>query len=137
MEQGELFNNLPDPNPKEGEDCFTCRLCNRNLPASFFYIRKDRSNYRVKSCKDCEKEEAKILKHVHKFAPPITSFCECCLESKEPKQLYLDHCHDTLAFRGWLCNGCNLGIGSLGDTIESLERALLYLKRETNNDSSI
>jgi hypothetical protein len=42
--------------------------------------------------------------------------------------LNLDHCHDTKMFRGWLCRSCNTGIGSLGDDIGGLEKALVYLR---------
>jgi hypothetical protein len=62
--------------------------------------------------------------------------CECC-GKQEPRIsdrghrhfLHLDHCPGSNKFRGWLCNACNLGIGKLGDTVESLERALAYLRR--------
>jgi hypothetical protein len=40
----------------------------------------------------------------------------------------VDHCHKTGKVRGLLCNQCNRGIGMLGDTVESLEKALKYLK---------
>lgn len=66
---------------------------------------------------------------------PMPTLCECCGNPEVRIQvgrihgLHLDHCHDTNIFRGWLCNACNLGIGKLGDTVESLERALAYLKR--------
>jgi hypothetical protein len=43
--------------------------------------------------------------------------------------MHLDHDHTTGAFRGWLCNRCNLGLGHLGDTIASVEKALDYLRR--------
>jgi len=39
-----------------------------------------------------------------------------------------DHCHITGHFRGLLCNECNTSIGKLGDTIESIEKVLHYLK---------
>ena len=48
--------------------------------------------------------------------------------SKASYNLFVDHCHDTLDFRGWLCHKCNAGIGLLGDTIEGLENALAYMK---------
>jgi hypothetical protein len=44
--------------------------------------------------------------------------------------LCLDHNHETGKFRGWLCDNCNTGIGKLGDTVEGLERAIAYLKRQ-------
>lgn len=103
---------------------FECRRCKRNLPESSFRIRKDRTNYRIKSCRVCEREENEELELVKKSAPPKSNFCDCCGKSA---RLYLDHCHETLSFRGWICNSCNLGIGSLGDNIEGLQRALAYL----------
>jgi len=42
---------------------------------------------------------------------------------------YLDHCHDTDVFRGWLCHRCNVGIGFLGDTLEGLNKAIAYLEK--------
>lgn len=39
----------------------------------------------------------------------------------------VDHCHETGALRGLLCNDCNTGLGKLGDTVESLARATAYL----------
>ena len=37
-----------------------------------------------------------------------------------------------MEFRGVLCNRCNISIGALGDTIESVQKALDYLKRDEN-----
>jgi hypothetical protein len=59
---------------------------------------------------------------------PEPDVCECC-GKKCHRALALDHCHESGAFRGWLCSKCNLGIGKLGDTIESPERAVAYLRR--------
>lgn len=61
---------------------------------------------------------------------PTPINCECCGRKLEGgRKTHLDHCHETGAFRGWLCGSCNLGIGSLGDNIEGIELALAYLKR--------
>lgn len=57
--------------------------------------------------------------------------CACCGATKNPngKRLFVDHDHETGAIRGIICNRCNRGIGSLGDTIEGVRRALNYLER--------
>ena len=58
--------------------------------------------------------------------------CELCGRTSEPGSGYAlgaDHDHDTMAFRGILCTGCNSGIGHLGDNVEGLERALAYLRK--------
>jgi hypothetical protein len=41
--------------------------------------------------------------------------------------LVCDHDHTTGLTRGWLCRKCNTGLGKLGDTVESVGRALAYL----------
>ena len=48
---------------------------------------------------------------------------------KPYSKLCYDHDHVTGEFRGWICYGCNTGLGKLGDTIEGLEKAIAYLKR--------
>jgi hypothetical protein len=56
--------------------------------------------------------------------------CECCGNLPSTKKgMCLDHDHSTGAFRGWLCNRCNLGIGLLGDTQQGLKNAIMYLHR--------
>lgn len=40
---------------------------------------------------------------------------------------YVDHDHDTMEFRGILCQKCNTGIGMLGDTFEAVQKAANYL----------
>lgn len=60
---------------------------------------------------------------------PRPDACELCGGiNANGKALSLDHCHLTHIFRGWLCNKCNTGLGKLGDSIEGLETALVYLR---------
>jgi hypothetical protein len=42
--------------------------------------------------------------------------------------LVMDHNHETGKFRDMLCNHCNRGLGHFKDNIESLEKAIKYLK---------
>jgi hypothetical protein len=57
--------------------------------------------------------------------------CEICGEHKDKfkRNLDVDHDHITGEARGLLCTQCNSGIGKLKDSIEMLEKALLYLKK--------
>lgn len=55
--------------------------------------------------------------------------CECCGDPKGERALCLDHNHITGEFRGWLCVSCNAGIGSLGDDVEGVLKAVSYLTR--------
>ena len=54
---------------------------------------------------------------------------DCCEVCGSVDNLGYDHCHDTMDFRGVLCNKCNRSIGQLGDTLESLEKVVSYLRR--------
>lgn len=63
----------------------------------------------------------------------MPKFCECCGGSANGSSahtgtLHLDHCHTTGRFRGWLCSGCNTAIGTLGDNLEGLMKAVAYLQ---------
>lgn len=53
--------------------------------------------------------------------------CEVC---GTDDRLCYDHDHTTGEFRGVLCRQCNVSIGGLGDTLESLEKAVSYLKKD-------
>ena len=46
------------------------------------------------------------------------------------KKLQLDHLHGTAIFRGWLCRNCNTAMGNLGDTLEGMLQAAIYLEND-------
>lgn len=63
---------------------------------------------------------------------PCPATCEICGRApREQSILHLDHDHGSGEFRGWLCARCNLALGKLGDSLESVNqwtaRALAYL----------
>jgi hypothetical protein len=62
--------------------------------------------------------------------------CEIC---GKKNLLGLDHCfdhdHKTGKFRGILCRKCNTALGSLGDTIWHLRRAIRYLQKTSHKNS--
>lgn len=43
----------------------------------------------------------------------------------------LDHCHETVKFRAYLCHKCNLGVGFLEDNVDTLKNAIKYLERHS------
>lgn len=43
--------------------------------------------------------------------------------------LYVDHCHKTNKLRDLLCHQCNSGLGQFKDNIESLLKAVDYLRK--------
>lgn len=110
------------------------RADRKENPAKYRKYDKD------KRAKNPEYHRLKTRKAVRKFRgcpDPVTpepAGCEICGKAEVLVRrgtlchLSVDHQHDL--FRGWLCNACNLGLGKLGDTIEALERAIIYLKKE-------
>ena len=90
--------------------------------------------HRKKVCKVCRKSIRKFEKQLQKIygkTKPLGTPCDCC--GRTDIQLSLDHCHTLGTFRGWLCQQCNVSIGGLGDNIEGLEKAFLYLKKAYHN----
>lgn len=77
-----------------------------------------------------DKERARSRRRLRLPEPtrPEPDFCECCGRVPETA-LRLDHDHVTGAFRGWLCDSCNLGLGKFGDNRDGLMRAVAYLDR--------
>lgn len=64
--------------------------------------------------------------------PPV---CEIC--SRPHKKIVFDHCHVSGKFRGWICDPCNIALGNVGDSIETLEKMIAYLKGNPNKDITV
>ncbi len=50
-------------------------------------------------------------------------------QDEKPRELAIDHCHETGEIRGLLCFDCNTAIGKFGDSIERIEIAIAYLNQ--------
>ena len=53
---------------------------------------------------------------------------KCGICGREKEKLHVDHNHKTGKVRGLLCNKCNLAIGQFGDDIQTLQKAIFYLR---------
>jgi N-formylglutamate amidohydrolase len=63
--------------------------------------------------------------------------CAICREPfTNTLRAHIDHCHDTHVVRGLLCLHCNTGIGQLRDNPALVYRALCYLERINDKDTS-
>lgn len=125
-----------------------CTSCNIHKTLSDFYPRHTRGPGATAAyCKVCEKSrkqtpEAKKqkrlwdLKRLYNLSPEDynhllnkqANCCAICTARAGALDLHVDHNHDTGAVRGLLCIKCNRGIGLLGDSPETLLRAISYLK---------
>jgi len=118
--------------------CRCCGLSALNIEQlQFFVSDKNRLNGRVKLCKECHKDKYKQEKGWVKSKYNITpeeyvqymKTSDCCEICGSIDNLCYDHDHITMKFRGVLCRSCNKAIGQLGDTEESLQKALAYLQK--------
>ena len=55
--------------------------------------------------------------------------CGICGNKPRKYPLNVDHEHSTGIIRGLLCMRCNRGLGLLGDSLERIDKARLYLER--------
>ena len=123
-----------------------CSVCNKekdNLDYLWYKNRHTQDGYRLRTntnCSDCRKRLRKELSDIRKKIikshpqPPYGSSCDLC-NKPVYKNWQLDHCHETGKFRGWLCKGCNTGLGGIGDSFESSLKALIYLSKFKGIDS--
>lgn len=94
---------------------------------------KRRASWNAYRQKHLEERRAAARKSSRKIAGlpeptrPLPQRCECCGNIDTRRALCLDHDHDTNAFRGWLCNKCNIGIGHLNDNLDGVLKAVKYL----------
>jgi hypothetical protein len=60
---------------------------------------------------------------------PKPNNCEVCGQSGVP--IFWDHDHTSGHFRGWICRDCNFALGFARDSVERLEKLIVYLKQPT------
>lgn len=123
----------------------TCIKCHKTKPLHDFMTRENlksgQSSYRTE-CKQCARDKTNIRKLLEKdHARPTDPNYHCPICNKTEEELKtnnrwndrsvwcLDHDHHTLAFRGWICNNCNIAIGRLHDDPTIAYNAYKYLNR--------
>ena len=104
-----------------------CKVCNRKRNLKWGKNNPDKRAKKSKTYHAVHVYKTTYEKYMERMA--TSDCCEVC-GSKE--KLGYDHCHSTMEFRGVLCNKCNRSIGMLGDTVESLQKVLDYLKGDKN-----
>lgn len=131
-----VYNFIPGVESTIVLDRKVCDCCGVEHPLTHYHKKPGTRDGLHNFCKDCRKRGGKkdsgialrLMKEMRLTRPPMGTPCACC--GATDRKLWLDHDHETMEFRGWICGGCNTGIGQLGDTMEGLERAMRYLKRD-------
>lgn len=103
-----------------------CKTCRSKIAKFYFQKYKEKRNtYNLRKKYGISPQEyAQLLDKQQ-------SECAICRTTKvnnKSGRFNIDHDHVTGKVRGLLCSECNTGLGKLGDSIESLEKALEYLK---------
>ena len=136
MEQMQLC--LEDDHYDLGDGIKECSKCSRKLSLQHF-SRHSGGNYLRPECKKCNNELSKVRDRLKKkYGMPSEGYsCPICLGTEQEVKgrgntkngsWVLDHCHESEAFRGWLCHKCNRSLGGFDDDEEMLQRAIKYLK---------
>lgn len=119
-----------------------CRMCRRVLELEANFQKNtcgkqkhDRTGefYRRNECKKCQRNELQKKQKSKKMAEKWgidtgtrKGVCDIC---KETRLLVFDHDHETLVFRGRLCDPCNRSLGIFGDSPKTILGAFNYLNR--------
>src|SRR5262245_36977137 len=142
--------------PRKQPDGKYCRKCGENKPASAFQVQSAKKNGLSSWCKEClstyrnqGKHKAKSWSRLYGLTPEgytallnkQSGVCAICGESEtrihrgSTMMLAVDHDHKTGLVRGLLCKTCNAAIGYFKDDVALLEKAILYLRAHSSDDS--
>ena len=115
----------------EPSDTLVCIKCDIEQPIDQFNAMKyassgdeNKQTEIKRTCRTCMRNQSSLVKQLGKYGQPRL------------QSWVLDHCHDSLSFRGWVCHHCNVGLGGFSDSLTRLKKAVIYLTehKETLND---
>lgn len=104
-----------------------CRNCGEEKSIELFPHFSAGTTGRKNTCRECTttlNRLRKLLKEDH----PVPEPGPCPICGRHTENWILDHCHFTNDFRGYICNGCNLGMGHFNDDVKLLKKAIKYLE---------
>lgn len=127
-----------DRSKKDGLRCW-CKPC--AVASSLRSQRKNPNHYRAYRMRRYTEmpEVIKDEKLRSLYGISLLEFKKLCREQsgrcgicKRPSKLTVDHCHRSDRVRGLLCGNCNRALGLFKESIDSLLRAVRYLKKNKN-----
>lgn len=103
-----------------------CQLCQEAKPLVAFPPQPRNRDRLDSRCRTCINQHQALRSRLKKqFPAPPPGPCPIC--QRHTERWVLDHCHDTDAFRGYICSSCNLGLGHFDDSPAMVKSALAYL----------
>jgi hypothetical protein len=136
---GEVFRLVDVEDAYSGDDARVCASCRRTLPKSAFPVSNKShtgSEIRRPDCRNCHNEHKRFCQQFRDSGRFNIEFrrqggaCKCCKRT-DVSVLHVDHNHKTMAFRGLLCESCNVGGGKLGGIEQALRWALYLLENDS------
>jgi hypothetical protein len=117
-----------------------CSICKKEKEAKEFYLSNTNKDGLHGWCKVCSDQRTteNAHKRMHGLSPQEVAKMKedqlgrCALCGSLPvgkKKLCLDHDHESGKVRGLLCTCCNTMLGNAHDSIEILDAAIAYLRR--------
>lgn len=128
----------------------TCTLCNSTKALTEFNANKRYKDGYYKHCKKCHyavygrdahfrKTYGITQEEYNDFVKLQNYQCQVCgteaINSSNWNRLVVDHCHTTGAIRGFLCQPCNMALGSARDNPDILRKLANYLEDFNANQS--
>lgn len=117
----------------------SCRLCNKERNDRFNAENPSAVRNGYKKNFYLRSNNTKISKEYYfELLENQKGLCAICKKNEDisisakndkPKRLAIDHNHKTGKIRGLLCHKCNVSIGALNESIETLQAAIEYLKQ--------
>jgi len=109
-----------------------CVECGKVLTLMTGYVNskspKTGKLYLNSACRPCHNHRTEVVKRLKKSHPHPGAGTPCA-SCDRIAQLFLDHCHVTDEFRGWICRICNIALGCAGESQEGVRKLLTYLER--------
>jgi hypothetical protein len=121
-----------------------CTYCKELKPIDQFYRNKTSRDGHSTMCCLCDRPRREknrlrqkygttpfFIEKLHEAQKGLCGICgatQAYGSLRENYAFHIDHDHATNTVRGLLCNRCNLGIGTLGDSLELFRKAVAYLE---------
>lgn len=139
---------------------YTCKKCGVSKPLTEYYKTTDRKSGHKTICKECirasdkGKKQTEYQKNYSKDYYLKTRYnltredynnllvsqnhkCAICGVDEQElaiKKLYVDHSHATGKVRELLCHNCNVSLGLMKESIQTLTKAIAYLDKHNEQN---
>lgn len=108
-----------------------CTDCKEWKTAEHYYPDRSRSNGLASKCRSCASDRVTAWRYgttaseLREMSAEQDGRCVICARERK---LVVDHDHESGDVRGLLCSRCNVGLGLFCDSVELLEKAIVYLE---------